>query len=222
MGLFSEAMDVASMFPKETFYGRERGILIAECLNRVGSASQCMEFCAKWKSDLKGEVRFSRVEAETIADFYFVGMQTKDGNRVVVPECVDFFTAVVKDSTKRQLSDFGYLARIKEWLGDPDAALYIAKQAHELFGDKWEVFHSYAWLRGRIEQWESAYIGSKKACELAPWHPPVWRQRTWIEEHLGMSMQASSSRTQGDELGRTIKKMRDAVRETLRRKRVID
>ena len=222
MGLFSEAMDVASMFPKEPFYGRERGILIAECLNRVGSASQCMDFCAKWKSDLKSEVRFSRVEAETIADFYFVGMQTKDGNRVVVPECVNFFTDVVKDSAKRQLSDFGYLARIEEWLGNPDAALLIAKQAHELFGDKWEVFHSYAWLRGRTEQWESAYISSKKVCELAPWHPPVWRQRTWIEEHLGMSMQAASSRTQGDELRRTIEKMREAVRETLRRKRVID
>jgi hypothetical protein len=181
-----------------------------------------MDFCAKWKSDLKSEVRFSRVEAETIADFYFVGMQTKDGNRVVVPECVNFFTDVVKDSAKRQLSDFGYLARIEEWLGNPDAALLIAKQAHELFGDKWEVFHSYAWLRGRTEQWESAYISSKKVCELAPWHPPVWRQRTWIEEHLGMSMQAASSRTQGDELRRTIEKMREAVRETLRRKRVID
>ena len=94
------------MFPKEPFYGRERGILIAECLNRVGSASECLEFCAKWKSSLKSEVRFLRVEAETIADFYFVGMQTKDGNRVVVPECVSFFTEVIKDSAKRQLSDF--------------------------------------------------------------------------------------------------------------------
>jgi serine/threonine protein kinase len=222
MGLFSEAMDVASMFPKEPFYGRERGILTAECLNRVGSASECLEFCAKWKSSLKSEVRFLRVEAETIADFYFVGMQTKDGNRVVVPECVSFFTEVIKDSAKRQLSDFGYMARIKEWIGDPAAALFIANQSHELFGDKWEVFHSYAWLHGRTEQWESAYISSKKACELAPWHPPVWRQRSWIEEHLGKSKQAASSRTQGDELSRTIEKMREAARGTLRLQRVID
>jgi len=98
----------------------------------------------------------------------------------------------------------------------------IVQQAHQIYGDKWEVFFGYAWLQGRTEQWESAYLSSKKTCELAPWHPPVWKQRTWIEENLGLSEQAASSRSREDRLCQTIKKTRDAARETLLRKKIVD
>jgi serine/threonine protein kinase len=222
MELFSEAMDVASKLEKEPYYGRERMVLIAECLNRAGSAAKCLDFCSKWKSQLQNEDRLLRVEMETIADFYFVGMQTKEGKKVVVPQCLEFFTTIVGDSTRRHLSDFGYLTRIKDWMDSPEEAMSIARKAHDLYGDTWQVFFSYAWLQGRSEQWNSAYLSSKKACELAPWHPPVWRQRTWIEESLGIPLQAASSRAREDELRRTIEEIRDIARETLRRKMVID
>lgn len=222
MGLFSDAMDVASEFPKEPYYGRERGILIAECLSRSGLAAECLEFCSRWKSDLKSEVRFLRAEAETIADFYFVGMQTPEGKRAFVPQCLDFFTAIVKDGAKRQLSDFGYLARIKEWLGAPDTAMSIVKLAHGLYRDNWQVFYSYALLQGRTEEWKAAYLNSKRACQLAQWHPPVWRQRAWIEENLGMATQATSSRTRGEDLRNKIQEMRRAARESLQLKRAIE
>jgi hypothetical protein len=181
-----------------------------------------LEFCSKWKSDLKNEVRLLRTEAETVADFYFIGKQTNEGKRVVVPECLEFFTAIVADSAKRQLSDFGYLARIEEWLGSPDAAISIAKKAHALYGDKWQVFFNCAWLQGRAENWKPAYLNSRRACELAPWHPPVWRQRTWIEQNLGMSAAVAYSRTRGDELSKKIEGMRGAARGSLRLKRVIE
>jgi tetratricopeptide (TPR) repeat protein len=222
MELFSEALDVASKLEKGQFYGRERIVLNAECLNRVGLAAECLEFCSKWKSQLQDEKRLLRVEMETIADFYFIGMDSKDGRKVVVPQCLEFFTNIVEDSQKRQVSDFGYLSRIKEWMDAPEDAMSIAQKARDLYGDTWQVFFSYAWLQGRTGQWESAHFSSKKVCELAPWHPPVWRQMAWIEEHLGMSKQSAVSRTKGEELSRRIKEMRHAAREALRLRMVID
>jgi serine/threonine protein kinase len=220
MGLYSEAMDVASVLPKEPFWGRQRAILIAECLNRVGSAAECLEFCSKWNSHIPGEIRLIRVEAETIADFYSIGKQTREGERIVVPQCVDFFREIVTDVKGRKLSDFGYLSRIEEWLGRPNEALTTVEEAHSIYGERWEVHFAFAWVHGRTGAWDHAYSHSRKSCELAQWHPPAWRQKSWIEENLRLPAAVASS-ARADELGKRIDAFRASARDLLHRKRIV-
>ncbi len=220
MGLFAEASEVAARIPVEHPLARSRAVRIAECLNRVSSAAQCLEFCSKWKDYLHNCTPLLRVEAETLADFYCIGKQTKEGSKVIVRECVEFFSSIVRDVEKRQLSDFGYLARLEEWMERPDVAMSVVQEAHSLYGEKWEVFFKYAWLYGRAEKWDAAYTNSKKACELACWHPPVWRQRSWIEENLGLSI-AKSSRRKVDELNKEVEEIRKSALDMLWLRKII-
>ena len=220
IGLFSEAIDVATKLPKGPVWGKMQIILVAESLNRTSAAKECLEFCAKWKAQLPNEVDLQRVEAETLADFYCIGKQDSAGRKVVISQCVDFFNAIVKDGSRRKLSDFGYLSRLGEWLDQPEAAVSAVMDAHSIYGDKWEVFFAYAWLDGRVENWQAAHCNSKKACELAPWHPPVWIQRSWIEENLAPAA-APVSRAKADELNWKIDEMRKSTLELLRSKGVL-
>lgn len=216
IGLYDDAMHTASTFPMEPYCGRERGILIAECLNRTGAAKECLEFCQKWRESFHNEARFLRVEAETIADFYFIGMNTKDGRRVVVAECVEFFSGIIADVGKRRPSDFGYLARIEEWLGRPEKAMSIAKEAQSFYGNKGEVLYDHALLYGLSREWKTSYEHSQRACKSQPWHPPAWRQRAWIEQNLGMSLAAKRSKDRGEELTKRIERLQTAAGDSLR------
>ena len=210
LGLFGEAMRVASKLPNERFWFQQRMCLIARCFNRASLPNECLEHCAKVKVQFPNDAQLLRTEAETIADFFFVGMDTKSGERVVVPECVDFFRHIVKNAEKRQASDFGYLARIEEWLGKPDTAMSILEEARSLYGDLWEFSFNYSSFYFRLKRFEDAYENSIRACDMAPWHPPVWRQRTFIERNLGMPHADSSQRT-GEEISKKIKAMRDSA-----------
>jgi tetratricopeptide (TPR) repeat protein len=222
MELYIEALDIASKLPGGPIFGLGHVVLHAECLNRVGSAIECLKLCAKYKKHFPNETRLLRVESETIADFLFVGKDTKDGKKVVVPECLDFFTTIVADEKRRQLSDFGYMARIEDWLDSPERAMKFAKQAHSIYGDRWEVFFSYAFLLGRACDWQSAYLNSKTACELAPWHPPVWSLRKWIEEKLGMAEASRLSQRHEQDLRNNIKSIQNATRDRFRSAKIID
>ena len=220
MGLFSEASEVAANLPNDPIWGKMHVVLLAECLNRTSAAKACLDFCAKWKVQLRNEVDLQRVEAETLADFYCIGKQDSDGRKIVISQCVDFFNTIVKDSSRRKLSDFGYLSRLGEWLDQPAAARSTVMNAHSIYGDKWEIFFAYAWLDGRAENWQGAHFNSRKACELAPWHPPVWIQRSWIEENVAPAA-APVSRAKADELNRKIDEMRQTTLELLRSKGIL-
>jgi tetratricopeptide (TPR) repeat protein len=222
MELYSEALDIASKLPGGPIFGIGHAVLHAESLNRVGSAIECLKLCAECKKHFPNETRLLRVESETIADFYFVGKDTKDGKKVVVPECLDFFTTIVADEKKRQLSDFGYIARIEDWLDSPERAMTFAKQAHSIYGDRWEIFFSYAFLMGRAGDWQSAYLNSKTACELAPWHPPVWNLRKWIEDNLGMVDASRLSERRKQDLHDKMEGIKSAARERFRSSGIID
>jgi tetratricopeptide (TPR) repeat protein len=222
MELYSEALDIASKLPGGPIFGVGHAVLHAESLNRVGSAIECLKLCAECKKHFPSETRLLRVESETIADFYFVGKDTKDGKKVVVSECLDFFTTIVADEKRRQLSDFGYIARIEDWLDSSERAMTFAKQAHSIYGDRWEIFFSYAFLMGRAGDWQSAYLNSKTACELAPWHAPVWNLRKWIEENLGMVDASRLSERHKQDLHNKMKGIKSAVRERFRSSGIID
>jgi tetratricopeptide (TPR) repeat protein len=216
MTFYGEAQEVADKLPNGPVWGLAKVVLHAECLNRVSAASECLEFCAKWEKYFPGEPRLLRVEFETIADFYFVGQHTTEGRKVIVPECVEFFAAIVTNEEKRQITDFAYSARIEEWLEAPERAMSFAKQAHSIYGDRWEVYFRYADLMARAGDWQLAYQNLKTACELAPWHPPVWRLRRWIETELGLIEAALSSERHEQDLQVQRKNVEDAARKRLR------
>jgi serine/threonine protein kinase len=220
LGLYGEAMDTASRLPNERFWVQRRISLIAQCFNRLSMARECVEHCAKVKMQFPDDVHLLRAEAETIVDFYFVGKDTKEGKRVVVPECVDFFRHIVRDVEKRQVSDFGYLSQIEEWLGRPDLALKILEEAQSLYGERWEIYFGYSSLNFRLARLEEAYENSIKACELAPWHRPVWRQRSFLEKKLGLADSVLSER-RSEELSEKIKELRESALNLLRTKKVI-
>ena len=213
-------MDTASRLPNERFWVQRRISLIAQCFNRLSMARECVEHCAKVKMQFPDDVHLLRAEAETIVDFYFVGKDTKEGKRVVVPECVDFFRHIVRDVEKRQVSDFGYLSQIEEWLGRPDLALKILEEAQSLYGERWEIYFGYSSLNFRLARLEEAYENSIKACELAPWHRPVWRQRSFLEKKLGLADSVLSER-RSEELSEKIKELRESALNLLRTKKVI-
>jgi serine/threonine protein kinase/Flp pilus assembly protein TadD len=210
LDLLTEALDTAASLPSDRFWSRRKVVLHAKCLNRTAAVDECLEFCAKWIKQFPEEVELQRAQAEIIADFRSIGYETKDGARIIVPECVDFFTKIVKNTENRKPSDFGHLARLLHWWGRPDEARDTLLKDQSIYGDKWEVLFDLAWLHWTESDLNTAYAISKRACLAVPWLPKVWEQRSFLEGQLGVPV-AKNSQLKADDLKERIKSLRNAT-----------
>jgi serine/threonine protein kinase/Flp pilus assembly protein TadD len=178
-----------------------RALMYAECLNRVAAFKECVEFCDKWLQSVPSFVELQRVRAETIVDGYCIGAE-KDGARIVEAQTLEFFTTIVENADKRRASDFRYLARLKEWMGDVQTALDLLDKAEQLEPNHWEVSFNRAVFYLHVGEGKTALYHAQKACNLGPWRPQTWRLISVIQDSAQMKPEAEESRLRAEKLTR--------------------
>ena len=171
-------------------------VQVAECLDRAASFEECRKFCDKWLERLPESTLLKRIRAEAMTD-YFIGKE-KDGVRLVPREALAFFTAVVADPDRRKATDFIYLSRIKEWMGEVKEAFALLDEADKLAPNEWETPYCRALNYWRLQEFESALTWARNACARGPWNPKSYRALSTIYKSQGKEREAQEFERKAD------------------------
>jgi serine/threonine protein kinase len=189
-------------------------VIQAECLNRVAAFEECLTLCDRWLKELPDSTSLKRVRAETMADGFSIGKK-QNGMRIVEDSSLEFFTDVVHDEKRRRPSDFHYLARLKDWVGDTESALRLISEAEKLEPHYWENSFNRAVFYWHVGDLTSALYHAQKACTLGLWRPQVWRLVGSIQKSVGQETEAKNSHDREKKVSQArIRLAQDAVAKT--------
>jgi predicted Zn-dependent protease len=129
---------------------------------------------------------------------------------------LEFFTTILENADKRRASDFRYLARLKEWMGEVQTAHALLDKAEQLEPNHWEVSFNRAVFYLHVGEGKTAFYHAQKACILGPWRPQTWRLISAIQESVQMTQEAEESRQRAEKLARRrTDALRSAVSSTI-------
>jgi tetratricopeptide (TPR) repeat protein len=165
---------------------------MAMCIDRTAAHADCVAYCDEWLAKLPDNTDLRRVRAETIVDGFCIGKE-KDGVRIVEPSSLEFFSTIVRQPERRQLSDFCYLARLQEWMGDVHNAMELLSEAKTLWPDSWNIPFNAASFQLRANDLQAARTNALTATEAAPWRPQAWRLLAHVYQALGLQHEASQA-----------------------------
>jgi tetratricopeptide (TPR) repeat protein len=164
--------------------GEPWALLMANCLDRLGRHEKCVDLCDLWIPRLPSCVAIRRIRAETIADGFCIGMMA-DSKPVFDRTSYEFFFEIVNDPKQRVATDYTYLARFHEWLGEVGGALALLQEAASIWPTVWEIPFTRATFEWRQGQHDAAIASATEAAHLAPWRPQPWRVLASSLEVLG-------------------------------------
>lgn len=196
--------------------------LIARCLDGANAHDACLRFCDKWlkrfselsDTELKERhnvVRLERVRASTIADGLCIGRMTSTGERVIVPDAMEFFARTIHDEELREPGDFCYLARFREWTEQHEEAESVLDRAEALYPRYWETPFQRASFRWRARDFGNAIGQAERAAELAPWRAQTWRLLAMVQEGLGRSDKAEATEARATEIERIRQELASSI-----------
>lgn len=173
----------------------------ARCLDLAAEHRACKDFCDKWLEALPGDVNLQRIRAETIVDGFCIGHE-RNGERIVERSSLEFFESIVQDTERRRPTDYSYLARLKEWMGDLSAARRLLTEAAEPWPEFWGAPYDFALLELRAGNHRLAEQLARDAIRLAPWRPQPWRAIAQVLERMGRASEAGAATRRAEEIGR--------------------
>ncbi len=173
---------------------RERCIaLVAQCRLWVSLFKECIEFADKWLVKFPGSVLLLRPRAEAFVDGFVIG-HVKDGVRIVEKSSLEFFESIVKNPEQRKVSDFCFLARLKNWMGFSDEALDILSEASVRFPSAWNVSFHRANILLMSGDTTAALPFAREAVRKGRWHASSWELLAAICHALSKFDEAAASK----------------------------
>lgn len=173
--------------------------LSAEILYDAKNYESCESFTKKWIELIKFEhlsTWLKRTRARALADGYMIGGE-HNGQRVVIPEVVEFFESQVGNTTAVDTDDLIFLARVYEWLGR-------IREAHEILDVRlkgrryWRIPWCRAQFLARQGQFDEAIAAAQEAIHLAPYRPDPLDMLAFIYSQAGDSERAAHSKRKAD------------------------
>lgn len=205
----SQELDEIAHLPLSQAWAETWAVARAECINRVALFKECWQFCDKWLEKFPESIRLQRIRAETRAD-YCIGKET-EGNRIVDSTSWKFFADIVTQPNQRTASDFRYLARIKEWIGEVDVAFSLLDEAEKLQPGKWEVPFNRASFYWGLKDLPAALSNAETACGLGLWRPQTWRLLAIIQRDMGLNSKAEESEHRAEQIVATREQLSRSV-----------
>jgi tetratricopeptide (TPR) repeat protein len=181
----------------------------AQCMDRAASFEECQKFFDEWLKNLPKSIMLERIRAEYMTD-YFIGKE-KDGIRIIEKGGAEFFTDIIARPDRRVATDFIYMGRIKEWMGEVDAAFSLFDKAEELAPRIWEVPYCRALAYWRLREFEAALSQAKKACTLGPWRPKTWGVLSTVYKTMGLNREAEEYQHKSDAVTARREELRQAA-----------
>ena len=169
----------------------------ARALDAASAHRECVDFCKKWIEVYPQSIGLQRIQAETIADGFCIGKE-RNGARIRENHSFGFFAQTIRDHKNRTHSDFCYMARIMEWLGDKNEALRLIEEAESIWPGKWDTPLLHGAFEWRAENFESASRLATTAKDRAPWRGQPKFLLASILESQGEERQAALLRADAE------------------------
>jgi tetratricopeptide (TPR) repeat protein len=174
-------------------------VLMAKCLDRVAAHKECVETCDRWLEEFPGNVHLKRIRSETIVDGFCIGREV-GSERVVEPTSLEFFERIVLDEENRRASDFAYLARLREWMGDVALAMRLLEDGRGLWPDYWEFPFDTGTFLWRLKDFESGLVQAQEAARLAPMRSQPWTLKEMLCRACGHDAEAEAAKRRAEEV----------------------
>lgn len=166
------------------------------------------------KSQLGDEPRFKETRLRTIARRKMIGMETRDGTRVVVPQVVEYF---LQESSTSGFPDPVLAAELQDWLGQQDAAIKTLEAHLSTVPSNWDGTKLIAMIRLRQGQQKKAVELAQALVKIAPWRAESYDWLAYVAERGGRSELVEFAKTQGDRVFAEETRLYDNLRASLDR-----
>jgi serine/threonine protein kinase/tetratricopeptide (TPR) repeat protein len=174
--------------------------LEATCLRRTGAWAACLALTDARLKTWPESVPLRRARAEAIAEglvFEAKGDVAAD----TMAASRDFFVTAVANALEREPSDFAYLARLREHLGEPVRAIELLREARRLYPASWELALVISRALERQGEFEEALAVTKEAVASAPFRTQTWRALAAAEGTFGRRAEQAAASKKAEALG---------------------
>lgn len=183
-------------------YARQAVYFVARNLLWLSGYAQCVAFCDKWLQLYPDSIKLQRIRAEALVEDFVVG-NYEDGARVIEKSSLDFFSNIVKDVVLRKPSDFEFLARIYEWMGDDEnttRALLVLEEGQKIFPNHWLLYFIIARSYQQKGAFDTAVKHAMKAKSIAPWREHTYFLIAAILKSKGANAEADKYELEGQRI----------------------
>jgi serine/threonine protein kinase len=185
-------------------------VLAAQCRLWISLFKECVEFADKWLVKFPESFSLMRTRAEAFVDGFVIG-HMKDGVRIVEKSSLEFFESIVTNHEQRKVSDFCFLARLKNWMGFTDEALDILSEASVHFPSAWNVSFHQANILLNAGDAAAAMPFAKEAVRKGRWHVSSWELLGAIHHALSKFEEAAASQQKANDIRAEREKLKQAV-----------
>jgi serine/threonine protein kinase len=147
------------------------------------------------KSQLADEPRLKEIMLRTIARRKMIGMETREGKRVVVPQVVDFF---LHESSSGGYPDRVLAAELQDWLGRQDAAITTLEAHLSTSPSDWDGIKLMAMIHIRQGHSAKAVEFAQALVKQAPWRAESYDCLAYVADKTGRADLVEFAKTKGD------------------------
>ena len=140
--------------------------------------------------------RLMLVKMRTYADKFMIGFNSKEGERVVIREVVDFF--LTKDGGK--YIDELMAARVLEWLGNVSEAEYILRDIINSSPNEWKARKELVLLLQRRGCINDAVTEANRFVNICPWRTESYDTLNYIAQKAGNFQLSGQVKLKGDNI----------------------
>ncbi len=166
------------------------------------------------KSQLGDEPRFKETKLRTIARRKMIGMETRDGKRVVVPQVVDFF---LQESSPGGYRDPVLAAELQDWLGRQDPAIKTLEAHLSTSPCDWDGNRLMAMIHLRQGHNSKAVEFAQALVTHAPWRAESYDWLAYVADKVGRADLVEFAKTKGDQIFAEETRLFDDLRASLDR-----
>ena len=165
----------------------------------VSAFESGLKFCDNWLKTYPDSIMLQRVRAEILVDGYVIGNVTKDGQHVIEPSSLDFFTKNIKDEKNRIPSDLIFLAKLHCWMDEDNQIDYgfrLLEWGEKNYPDNWKFNFYLAAFSHKYGDEDAALSNALKCKHKAPWRESIYNLLAQIYSAKGDSISASKMKAE--------------------------
>ncbi len=154
--------------------------------------------------------RLVLVKMRTYADKYMIGFNSKEGERIVIREVVDFF--LTKDDGK--YIDELIAARVLEWLGNLGEAEFLLRNLINSSPNEWRARKELVLLLQRSGRINDAITEANNYVNICPWRAESYDTLCYVAGKAGNSQLSGQAKLKGDNIFAQEMKLFDSLKKS--------
>ena len=142
----------------------------------------------------KSRRQLETLEMRVIGENYMIGKDSKAGQRIIIPEVVDYYLGDAGEGGRCQVMQ----AKVLEWIGRREESLSVLDRFLKANPYDFEGWHASAMIRLRYGNSRGALEAAQTLCEVAPWRAESYDCLGYIAGKLALTDLAKDAQQRGD------------------------